>query len=84
MDGLIWLVSHGKIQPGTLVYNTLIMRKGVKTGFSMVRPHTAFSTSAKPHFTGGKVDDGIIDTSAAEAALRSDLPDSRFLPCKEV
>ena len=35
MELLIRLVTHGQIQPGLFIYNTLIMREGVKSGFSV-------------------------------------------------
>ena len=48
------------------------MRKGQESIFSVIRSHSAFTEPAEAHFTGGKVNDRIVDASAAESAERHD------------
>ena len=67
MNRTVWLVSHWQIQPCFFVYDALIVAECVKSVFTMISPHTAFSESAKSHFTGGKMDNGIVDASTAES-----------------
>ena len=64
----VGLVAHGKIQPGLLVNNAFIVGKCIKPGLSMICAHTALSEPAKSHLACGKVNDGVIDASAAEPA----------------
>ena len=68
MDVFIRLVAHGQVQPGLFIYDTLFVGEGVKSGFPMISPHPAFPKAAEAHFAGGKVDDGVVDAAAAEAA----------------
>ena len=68
MELLIRLVTHGQIQPGLFIYNTLIMREGVKSGFSVISSHPAFPEAAEAHLAGGEMNDGVVDAAAAEAA----------------
>ena len=68
IDLSIGLVAHGKIQPGLFVHNTFIMGESIKSGLPVISAHAAFSEPAKSHLACGKVDDGVIDASAAEAA----------------
>lgn len=71
----VWLIPHRQINPGFFVHNALIMRESFKTLLSMIASHAAFTKSAKWHFTGGQVDDHIVDTSASEATFRCDFID---------
>ena len=41
------------------------MGKSIKTGFSVISAHTAFSHATEAHFGSGKVDDGVVDAAAA-------------------
>ncbi len=68
---LIRLISHRQVNPGLLVYNTLIMGKCIKSVFSVVSSHSARTESAESHLVGCKVDDRIVDTSAAVTAAGS-------------
>ena len=62
---MVGLVTHGQIQPGFFIHDTLVMGKCIKTGFSVVASHTAFSHTAEAHFGSGKVNNGIIDAAAS-------------------
>ena len=66
------LIPHGKIQPGFLVHDALVVGKGPETFSAMVGAHSALSEAAESHFAGGKVNDRIVDASAAESAERHD------------
>ena len=63
------MISHGQIQPGFLVYDAFQVREGHKTVFAVIVSHAAFSESPKAHFTGGKMDYSVINTSASKANL---------------
>ena len=65
---LIRLIPHGEVQPDFFVYNAFAVGEGVEACFPVIRTHAAFAKAAKAHFTGGQMDDGIVDTAAAEAA----------------
>ena len=56
----VGLVAHGKVHPGLFIHDALGVGKGVKARFPVIGAHAAFSDTAEAHFTGGKVDDGII------------------------
>ncbi len=62
----IWLVSHRQIQPVFLIYDTLNVRKSIKSVFSVIRTHTAFAKTAESHFAGSQMNNRIIDTAAAK------------------
>lgn len=64
----VGLIPHGKIQPGFFVYNALIVGEGVKAVPAVVGSHAAFAEASKAHLAGGKMDDGVVDAAAAEAA----------------
>ena len=66
----VGLIAHRQIQPGLLVHDTFVMGKCIKSGFPVVSAHAALTEAAEAHLACGKVDDGIIDASAAEAAQR--------------
>ena len=59
---VIRLIAHRQIHPGLLVHDTLIMREGIKTGFSVVSSHAAFTHTAEAHVGGSQMDDTVIDT----------------------
>ena len=84
MDLPVRLIPHGKIQPQLFVYDTLVVREGVKAFFAVVGAHSAFAEAAEAHFAGGQVYDGVIDASAAEAAPGSDFPGGFFVFRKDV
>lgn len=44
------------------------MGKGVKAVFAVVGAHAVLAEAAEAHLACGKVDDGIVDAAAAEAA----------------
>ena len=73
MEFCIGLITHGKIQPGLFVYDALIMGKGIKAGFSVIRTHSALAKTAKSHFTGGQMNDGVIDAASAKATGLGDF-----------
>ena len=66
MQLLVWLITHRQVNPGFLIYDTLIVGEGVKADLSMVSAHAAFTKSSKSHFGSGKMDDRIIDAASAE------------------
>ena len=66
------------------VYNTLIVGEGMKTVFAMVGTHSAFTKAAKSHLTGCQVDDGVIDTSASESTVGSNLNGSFFVGGEDI
>ena len=68
----IGLIAEWKIDPGLFIHDTFHMRKGQESIFSVIRSHSAFTEPAEAHFTGGKVNDRIVDASAAESAERHD------------
>ena len=68
----IGLIAEWKIDPGLFIHDTFHMRKGQESSFSVIRSHSAFTEPAEAHFTGGKVNDRIVDASAAESAERHD------------
>ena len=78
------LVAHGKIQPCLFVYNALVMGEGRKALPSVVGAHTALAKAAKAHLACGKVDDGVVDTAAAETAGGGYLFLELFVRGKEV
>ena len=80
----IGLIPHRQVNPGLFIYNTLIVGECVKTNFSVVSTHAAFAESSKSHFRGGQVNDGVINTSSAEAAAGSDFLCRHFVGGKEV
>ena len=63
------LIAHGKVYPGFFVYNALVVGKCLEPVFSVVRAHSAFAKAAESHFARGKMNDGIINASAAKPAL---------------
>ena len=65
------LIPHGKIQPGFLVHDALVVGKGPETFSAMIGAHSALSEAAESHFAGGKVNDRIVDAAAAESAVCS-------------
>lgn len=84
IEFLIGLITHGKIHPGFLVNDALVMGEGVKSGLSVVSSHAAFAKAAKAHFAGGQVDDSVIDAAAAKAAAGSNLTDRRLIGGKQI
>ena len=68
IKALIWLVSHGQIQPCFFVYDALVMGEGAKAFFAVIGAHTALAKSAEAHFTGGKMNHRIVDAATAETA----------------
>ena len=84
VDLSIGLISHRKIQPCFLIYNTFIGRTCAESVFSVIRTHTALAESSESHFTGGKVDDRIVDTSSAESTSGSYFSCRCFIRCKDI
>ena len=52
-----------------LFHNAFLMAERVKTFSSVIGTHTASPYTAEPHVRGGQVNNGVIDTSAAERHL---------------
>lgn len=65
----VGLIAHGKVKPGFFVYNALVVGKGLKSVFSVIRTHSALAEAAEAHFACGEVNNGIVNASAAKAAL---------------
>ena len=63
MELPVGLIAHGKIQPGLFVHNAFGVGESEKTGFSVVGSHAAVTETAKSHFAGGQMDDGIVDAA---------------------
>ncbi len=80
----IWLIAHRQVNPCLFIYNALIMRKRIKSDLSVISAHSTFSKSPKSHFCCGKMNDRIIDTSAAKTTSCSDLFNCCFIGSKEV
>lgn len=70
----IGLIPHREVDPCLLVHDALIVGECVESGLTVVSTHAAFPEAAEAHLRGGKVDDGVVDTAAAEAAARGHLP----------
>ena len=81
---LIWLIPHRKIEPCLFINDALVVCKGIEAVFSVIRSHAALSEAAESHFAGGKMDDRIVDTSAAETASRHHFSGSRTVACKDI
>lgn len=64
----IFLIPDRKIHPSLFVHNTPEMTERFKTGFSMVRSHSALTYAAKWHGTGCQMNYGIVDAAATETA----------------
>lgn len=73
INSSVRLITHRQINPCFFIYNALIMREGLESFLSVIASHTAFPEAAERHFAGGKVDDHIVDTAAAEATFGGDL-----------
>ena len=80
----VGLIAHGKIEPGLFIHDALIVGKCIKAGLSMVRAHAALTESAETHFRCRKMDDRIVDASAAESAPCSNFFRRRFTGRKQV
>ena len=70
----IGLIPHREIDPCLFVHDALIVCECIESCLAVVSAHTAFSEAAEAHLRGGKVDDGVVDAAAAEAAARGHLP----------
>jgi hypothetical protein len=79
INSSVRLITHRQINPCFFIYNALIMREGLESFLSVIASHTAFPEAAKRHFAGGKVDDHIVDTAAAEATFGGDLLTDGFV-----
>ena len=75
----IWLIAHRQIKPGLFINDTFIMSKGLKAFFAMVGAHAAFTKTAKAHFAGCKVNNGIVDAATAKATGSSYLFGDLFI-----
>lgn len=75
----IGLITHWKIHPGLFIHNALVVREGIKTGFSVICTHAAFSYAAESHVGGCKMNDTVIDTATAKAAAGGDSSDIFFM-----
>ena len=84
VEPFIWLVTHGQIKPVLFIYDTFIVREGVKSGFSVICPHSAFPEAAEAHLVCGKVNDGIVDAAAAEAAAGCDPAGKCLIPGEDI
>ncbi len=84
MELPVGLIAHGKIQPGLFVHNALGVGESEKTGFSVVGSHAAFTETAKSHFAGGQMDDGIVDAASAKATVSGDIAGCFFIPGEEI
>ena len=65
----IRLIPHRQVNPGFFIYDALVMGKGFEAFLAVVASHTAFTEAAEWHFAGGEVNDHIIDTATAKAAI---------------
>ena len=68
IKALIWLVSHGQIQPCFFVYDALVMGEGAKAFFAVIGAHTALTKTSESHLTGREMNHRIVDAAAAESA----------------
>ena len=84
IDLPVGLIPHGQIQPGLFIYDAFFVRKCIKSFFPMIGTHPAFAETAESHFTGGKVNNRIVDASAAESAAGGDFAGSACVGGKDV
>ena len=84
MEGPVRLIAHRQVQPGLFIYNAFIMGKGVKPGLSVISAHAAFAKTAESHLRSSKMNDGVVDTSAAKAAAGGDFFCRCFVRGKEI
>lgn len=65
----VYISDTGSEDPSrSFVYNTPEMTESFKTGFSMVRSHSALTYAAKWHGTGCQMNYGIVYAAATETA----------------
>lgn len=55
------------------------MGEGEEAVFSVVRAHATLTDTAEAHFTGGKVDDNVVDAATAVGKLGGDTLDMVFV-----
>ena len=78
------LVADRQVDPVAFVHDALIVAERIKTAFPVIGAHAAFSKAPKAHFTGGQMDDHVIDAAAAKAAGRKNPLGSGFLGGKQI
>src|SRR5699024_4994691 len=66
------------------VYDALIVCECIESCLAVVSAHTAFSEAAEAHLRGGKVDDGVVDAAAAEAAASGHFPCSLLVRGEDI
>ena len=71
-------VTHSQVYECLFVRDALCVAERVKTGLAVISPHAAFAYAPKTHMAGSQMNNGIIDTPAAERARRCQAP--RGLP----
>ena len=64
----IWLISHRKIKPCFFIYDTLVMREGIKTSLAVIGAHSGRAEAAESHFTRREMDDGVVDAATTKSA----------------
>ena len=55
------------------------MGEGIVAVLTMISSHTAFAYTAKAHFTGSKMYNGIVDTAATIGTTPGHLTDMFFI-----
>ena len=83
-SGCIGLIPHRQIRPVRFIHDTFEMRKGLKTGLSMIAAHTAFPEAAKAHIRCGQVNDGVVHTAAAKGTAGQNPVSRSMVPGEEV
>ena len=69
----VLLIPYRQIHPGFLIDYASLMCEAVKSFFSMIASHAAFSDTAERHLAGGEVDDGIVDAAATKMTSGKDF-----------
>lgn len=64
------LIAHGQIYPGLFVYDAFVMAERFEACFAVVRARAARAEPAEGKVGRGKVNDRIVDATAAEAQAR--------------
>ena len=60
------------------------MRKAIEPFPAVIAAHTALSEPAESHFAGREMNDGVVDTAAAERAFRENARNTLFIGRKDI
>ncbi len=80
----VGLIAHRQVHPGFLIHNALMVGKGIKADLAVIGSHAAVAHAAKAHIGGCQVDDGVVDTAAAEGADLGNVADGLLVLREEI